>query len=93
MIHDLSEEPTWREEWIQAALEGVFQAAEDHHIRALALPFIGTIHGRLQPHRFVALLCRAIDRATPSRLKKLWLVVPAGVKAEVLAPLQTEAPG
>ena len=40
VVHDLSLEPTWKEEWIQEALVNALASAEEHHLRALALLFL-----------------------------------------------------
>jgi hypothetical protein len=52
IVHDLNQEPSWREEWIASALDGIFREAESRKIRSIALPFLGTLHGSLEKQRF-----------------------------------------
>ena len=37
IIHDFNEDPTWREAWIESALEAVFQETENRKIESIAL--------------------------------------------------------
>lgn len=77
VVHDLSEDPTWREEWVASALAEILRHCERHRLAALALPLLGTRHGGLAPERFVELLRGAL-LAAPGSVARLWLVVPAG---------------
>ena len=90
IIHDLNQEPSWKEEWVASALDGIFQEAESCKIRSLALPLLGTLHGSLERQRFLALLQDALERRSPRHLSRLWLVVPAGTSSEILAMLEAE---
>jgi len=90
IIHDLNQEPSWKEEWVASALDGIFQEAESCKIRSLALPLLGTLHGSLERQRFLALLQDALERRSPRHLTRLWLVVPAGTSSEILAMLEAE---
>ena len=76
VVHDLSAEPTWREEWVASALNNVFRVARRRRLRSLALPFLARRHGKLEPERFVALLRGALERGVPENLQRLWLIVP-----------------
>lgn len=76
VVHDLGAEPTWKEEWIAAALAGVLGEAGRRGLGSLALPLLGTRHGRLAPERFMVLLRRALAAGVPAALKRLWLVLP-----------------
>ncbi len=78
VVHDLSADPTWREEWIEAALGEVFRRAARRRLPSLALPLLGTVHGRLPRRRCLELIHRAVDRAAAAGMapRRLWLVVP-----------------
>jgi len=78
VVHDLSREPTWREEWVASALAAILAECEARGIRSLALPPLGARHGSLAPPRFEELLAEALRAAPPLRLERLWLVVPPG---------------
>lgn len=89
IVHDLNQEPSWREEWIESALRGIFQEVESRRLKSLALPFLGTLHGPLDKQRFVMLLREALERMEFKQLKYLWLIVPAGTDREILEILES----
>jgi hypothetical protein len=76
VVHDLEQEPSWREEWVQKALENLLRLVERQHLSPLALPLLGNRFGNLAPERFIQLLCNAAERFPPSSNIKVWLVVP-----------------
>ena len=78
VIHDLELEPSWSEEWVASALSSIFLEAEARRLSAIALPTLGTLHGSLEPQRFVELLKSVLDAAYFGSLERLWLVVPRG---------------
>ena len=91
IVHDLNQEPSWREEWVASALEGIFREAESRRLRSIALPFLGTLHGSLKKERFVELLRCALERMSPNHLKRLWLLVPTGTSSKILEMLESES--
>lgn len=90
VIHDLDQDPSWRDEWIASALEGIFREAENRKLTSIALPFLGTLHGSLAEERFVVLLRCALERISARYLKRLWLVVPAGTSYKILKILESD---
>ncbi|MEJ2725473.1 MAG: hypothetical protein P8175_12665 [Deltaproteobacteria bacterium] len=90
VVHDLNQEPSWKEEWITQALSRIFQAAERRELQAVALQMLGTVHGSLEKSRFVFLLRTAIEDALFHHLKRLWLIVPYGMAREVVALLNSQ---
>ena len=87
VVHDLSRDPSWKEEWVVGALDKIFREAESRKLRSLALPMLGTLHGSLEKQRFLVLLRQALERSSPKHLARLWLMVPAGTTLEVLGML------
>ncbi|MGD2126295.1 MAG: hypothetical protein PVG99_09460 [Desulfobacteraceae bacterium] len=90
IVHDLNQEPTWKEEWIERALDGLFQEAENRELHAIAIPLLGTRHGSLEKARFVVLLQRALERMSFNHLKRLWLIVPVGTARDIVGILGSE---
>ena len=90
IVHDLNHEPSWREEWIESALEGVFREAEDRTLQSIALPLLGTKHGRLEKQRFIVLLRHALRRSSLRHLKRIWLVMPEGTPYRLLEMFETD---
>ena len=80
VVHDLSEEPTWREAWVAAALEAVLREAERRAITHLGLEPLGAVHGNLRPDRFVSMLHGALESVRPQRLERVWLMPKAGTE-------------
>lgn len=73
IVHKLDEEPTWREEWVSAALDAVLKEVERRGLRSLGLPLLGTVHGRLKLERSLALLAQALRKASSTSLEHVWL--------------------
>lgn len=88
VIHDLNQEPTWREEWISRALQRVLKSAEQERLGSIALPMLGTVHGTLEEEKFMALLGPALKTTNPEHLKRIWLVIPSEMGLETLQMLK-----
>ena len=89
IVHDLNQDPSWREEWIASALDRILAEAETRRLRSIALPFLGTLHGSLEKQRFVVLLRDALERNPAIHLERLWLVVPDGTRSKILDILES----
>lgn len=74
IVHDLDLEPTWREEWISAALKEIFRISSECGYRALGLPLLGARHGRPSHALSLSLLDGALARPANGTLRKLWLI-------------------
>lgn len=84
VVHDLDQEPSWREEWVRKALENAFQEAERRGIRSMALPFLGTKHGSLEKRRFVGLLVDFLKKNPFSHPLRIWLAMPGDAEGEII---------
>jgi len=91
IVHDLNQEPSWREEWIASVLDGIFQVAESRRLRSITLPFLGTLYGCLEKQRFVVLLWNALQRISTVNPKRIWLVVPDGTSSSILEILESQS--
>jgi hypothetical protein len=83
VVHDLAQDPTWREEWVGQALQRVLREAERRTIAALGLPILGSLHGAMSAAGFLARLEEAIAAVSPDSLPRIWLQVSRKVEAEV----------
>ena len=90
IVHDVNQEPTWREEWVVTALKQVFREGEKRKISAMGLPLLGTKHGRLDKLRFVALLAEVLNHIVFDHLKQLWLIVPPQTGRDIIKVLEAE---
>jgi hypothetical protein len=87
IVHDLNEEPSWREEWVTTALATVLREAESKEFRSIALPMLGTLYGSLDERRFVELFRAALDDAAPVFPESIWLMVRPGTPRNAFEPL------
>ncbi|UCC73795.1 MAG: hypothetical protein JSV86_04340 [Gemmatimonadota bacterium] len=88
IVHDLNEEPSWREEWVVGAIREVFREAEARELRKIALPLLGSVHGSLAPARFAELFESALAEASPEHLSEIWLALPPETVGEIAAALR-----
>lgn len=91
IVHDLNQEPTWKEEWVERALKGILQETETRNLQSIRLPMLGTKHGTLEKERFMVLLKRVLEQSPLQYLKCIWLIVPKGRSArEIIEMLESE---
>jgi hypothetical protein len=90
VVHDVDQDPTWREAWIEKALLGIFREAEHRRLEAIAMPLLGTLHGRLQPTRFIHLLDRSLKQSPLKHLRRLWLITPPHINRDIVNRLNSE---
>jgi hypothetical protein len=88
IVHDFNEDPSFKEEWLVSALEGVFKSSENLQLRSLALPLIGTRYGFIKTERFADLLELALRSVTLQHLRRLWLIVPGGTARDMIRQLK-----
>ena len=65
VVHDLDCDPSWDEAGVRTALETVLEHACRDRLRDLALPLLGTVHGRLESRIAVRLTIEAWRRVHP----------------------------
>jgi len=73
VVHDLSMAPSWREEWIHAALRRSLAEAQRRGLSALGIEPLGAVHGRFSPPDFDALL-RELIESEAACLKAIWRI-------------------
>jgi len=73
VIHDLDRDPSWTEQWIAAATLSALRAARWRGLLHLAMPLLGTVHGRLNPQRASAILGDALCTDPWARPETLWI--------------------
>jgi len=89
VVHDLSEDPTWKEEWVGAALSNILHESDRRAVHRLALPVLGAVHGKLPLARFVDLLRVALEHSRPAGLESLVLLAPKGARQDLVRLLQS----
>jgi hypothetical protein len=88
IVHDLNEEPSWKEEWVASALREAFREAETREFHSISLPLLGGVHGSLAPDRFAELLGDALADTTNEQLDEVWLTVPGEAAGEMATRLR-----
>ena len=88
VVHDLDQDPWWREEWVRMALENIFREAERRKLRSFTLPFLGTKHGSLEKKRFASVLADFLKKKSFSHPLRLWLVGPGDFEDEIIEWLE-----
>jgi hypothetical protein len=87
IVHDVNQDPTWKEEWVETAIREIFREAEQRKLCTIGLPLLGTLHGTLQFRRFIELLGQVLKQTCINHLKRLWLIVPAGTNSDEILRL------
>lgn len=77
VVHDLDRDPSWSEGWIAEALREVLRLSARLKLGGVALPLLGTIHGRMPPTRALRLTWEALVAAREALPRRLWLLLPA----------------
>jgi hypothetical protein len=93
IVHDIDCEPTWREEWIASAINGVIEEAEWRRLSSIGVPLIGTRHGNIEMRRVALWLGRCLSRSSFRFLRRVWVIAPPGSETELMWALRTEFSG
>lgn len=93
VVHDVNQEPTCREKWVEKALHAVFREVERRGIQSLGMPLLATRHGRLPRDRFARLLGRVLAATELKSLTRLWVMAPVPDNCEFTAALEKNLQG
>lgn len=73
VVHDLSQDPTWRADWIEQALHRSLEVAREQGLQALGIEPLGAVHGRFDAAEFDALLSRVVE-SDPDPPLDIWRI-------------------
>jgi hypothetical protein len=90
VVHHLSYEPSFREEWIALALENIMCFCAARSIRSLGLPLLGSVYGTFPPQRFLSLLRGCLHWRSLPALKEIWLQANPHDKQHILSLINLE---
>ncbi len=76
IIYNINQEPSWKVEWIAFALKQLIEEINNYQIKTLAMPLLGTHHGKMAEEESIELLCASLATDQASLLEKLWLIAP-----------------
>ncbi len=61
IVHDLNEDPSWRREWIEEALNNIFKLTNEKKISAIQIPALGNVRGHYGLQEFIASFIEGLD--------------------------------
>lgn len=85
IVHDVNQEPTWKEAWVFRALKGALRAAERRGVKKIGLDMLGCMHGRLNPAQFTQLFSEIVKESPPVSIRRIWIRPPRGLPAAQVA--------
>jgi hypothetical protein len=74
VVIDLDREPVIEGKWCKEALDNIFQMVRQHRITSLAIPILGTVHGRLDVDEQLKMILEKLNTQKSLPLKSLWIV-------------------
>lgn len=74
VVHDLSRDPTCREEWIQSAYTNIFSLCIRKRIKSIGIPLLGTHHGSFPLNRSFELFQESLNSLSESVCQKIWII-------------------
>ncbi len=77
IVHDLDCEPSWKIDWIKAAIKNIFNLCAEKQLLSLALPILGAQYGKLKSAEFLKLLVSQLLLKPLDCPQRIWLLVPA----------------
>lgn len=90
IIHDIEQSPTYNLNSIILAYRNILILVAEKGISSLALPLLGTVHGKLAITDSIKLLRNALQKNLPACLQRIWLILPEGIDCRCLNLLSKE---
>lgn len=96
VIHDLDQEPTCRQEWVESAYQEIFRLTGEDKINRIGIPLLGSVHGAMKAPESLELLLAALRASKGRELKHIMIIVPPGqvepTKTRLLKTAQERCP-
>ena len=74
IVHDLNSEPSWTEDSVLTALKYLLKISARRKFRSIAMPLLGTVHGKLPTTRARELLDVALAEVRVPSLQRIWII-------------------
>jgi hypothetical protein len=74
IIYDINHKPICREEWIETAIINILQQCDAYQIRTLAMPLLGTTHGKIDIKTSTGILENIFIDHGPAYPEKIFLI-------------------
>ena len=76
IVHDVEQTPTCTIESVELAYQHLMICVKQQGFSSLALPLLGTVHGKIPIEESINLLSHATQQNPPACLLKIWLILP-----------------
>lgn len=74
IVHDLDRDPSCNAGSIAVALENLLKKLNEYRVKSVAMPLLGTVHGRFDDEMFMTLLYNALQSEPLQFTKQMWLI-------------------
>ena len=75
IVHDLDQTPSWKSEWIEMALNSVFELTGDKSLSAIGIPVLGGQFGRFTLEEFILIFVDTLKKQHFEHSLRIWLIV------------------
>ena len=87
IVHDIELDPPCKPEYIEQAWKNIFLIIQSQKFTSIAIPLLGTVHGKLKTNDAIKLLRAALQQNLPNCLERIWLILPEGTTCACLEEL------
>jgi hypothetical protein len=78
VVHDVEQTPTLSPDSISLAYQALLQVQQTLQLTSLALPLLGTVHGKMSERDSLLRLRECLAQGPISGLQRMWLILPPG---------------
>jgi hypothetical protein len=90
IVHDIEHQPTCSLDSVTKAYHKLSTIVTSERIASIAIPLLGTVHGRIPLDLAITSFQRVFLTNPPDYLEKIWLVLPEDASCECLSLLRNE---
>ena len=77
VVHDIEQDPTLDPESVSLAYKTVLEIGQQMQFTSLAIPLLGTVHGKLSERESLRRLHEGLHHGPTVGLQRIWLILPA----------------
>jgi len=84
IVHDIELDPTCKPEYVERAWKNIFELIAVEEFSSIAIPLLGTVHGKLDFNDAMQLLRKSLHQPLPEYLQQIWFILPTGTTCACL---------
>jgi len=88
VVHDLDADQTCRREWVEKAYRTILRLAEHKRVRRVAIPLLGSVHGKFPPDDSLDLLINVLTSLSFQSLRTLLILAPKAAQQGLASRLR-----